>query len=162
MPSSSPLGSVQHLHPSRSSACTPNLFRRCTQINQYPSLELSRTADGGWRMENMWVSVCCWRGNPVNPHLWCTLMRGMRGTVWSAVCTHASAQAVFLACPHAQLKSCTASARCRWSTRRSCLLEGPTAGVSRRASSATSAELANSFEVAAHFAWCPLLMLYDN
>ncbi|PRW59115.1 putative ADP-ribosylation factor GTPase-activating AGD15 isoform A [Chlorella sorokiniana] len=25
------------------------------KINQYPSLELSRTADGGWRMENMWV-----------------------------------------------------------------------------------------------------------
>lgn len=89
MPSSSPLGSVRHLHPSRSSARIPNLLRRCTQINQYPSLELSRTADGGWRMENMWVSVCCWRGNPVNPNLWCTRMRGRRGTVWSTVCTHA-------------------------------------------------------------------------
>lgn len=26
------------------------------QINQYPSLEISRTAGGGWRMENLWVS----------------------------------------------------------------------------------------------------------
>lgn len=25
------------------------------KVNQYPSLEISRTPDGGWRMHNYWV-----------------------------------------------------------------------------------------------------------